>query len=92
MPKTMIQIILRNIYIILISNKQYTPKHNKCEEQNRDLQYLSKRRMINTNSLAALWDFCIFTESEIMYRMYRGRKRPGLEVFTSYSVDIIRYD
>ena len=47
--------------------------------------------MINTNTPSPLWDFCVFTESEIISRMSRGGKRPDLEVLTGDSVDISEY-
>ena len=47
--------------------------------------------MINTNAPDPLWDLYIFTESEIMSRMSRVGKSPGLEVLTGDSVEISEY-
>ena len=70
--------IMSNFYIIGRSSDPYNQQHNKCEGQIRDLEYLSKQRMIKTNAPAPLWEFCIFTESEIISRISRGGKRTGL--------------
>ena len=54
MPGTMIQRTMRNFYIIGRSSGLYTQQQNKCEGHIRDLQYQSKRQMINTNAPAPL--------------------------------------
>ena len=69
MPGTMIQRTMRNFYIIGRSSGLYTQQQNKCEGHIRDLQYQSKRQMINTNAPAPLWDLYIVTKSYIMSRM-----------------------
>ena len=47
--------------------------------------------MIKTNAPDPLCDFCIVTDYEIMSRMSRVVKSPGLEVLTSDSVEISEY-
>ena len=39
MPGTVMQIIIRNFYIIGRSSELYNQKQNKCEGQIRDLKY-----------------------------------------------------
>ena len=91
MPGTTMQRVIKNFYIIGRSAEPYMQWQNKSEGQIRELQYRSKCRMVKTNALASLWDFCIVNESEIMSRMSRGGRRPGLEVLTADSVDISEY-
>ena len=63
MPKNIVQIIMRNLYIIGSSRKQYTQHHIKAEGQIWYLQYLLIQLMIKTNAPDPLWDFYKVTES-----------------------------
>ena len=91
LPGTLMQKVMRAFYIIGRATEPHTQSQNKSEGQIRELQYRTKRRMIRNSVPAPLWDFCIVTESEIMSRMSRGGRRPGLEVITGDSVDISEY-
>mmetsp|Transcript_15996 Transcript_15996/g.23839 ORF Transcript_15996/g.23839 Transcript_15996/m.23839 type:complete len:1130 (+) Transcript_15996:7540-10929(+) len=91
LPGTKMQRVMKDFYIKGRSSEPYTQQQNKCEGQIRELQYRTKRRMVKTNAPASLWDFCIVTESEIMSRMSRGGRRPGLEILTGDSIDISEY-
>ena len=52
---TIMQIIKSKLYIIVRSSDPYTEQQNKCEGHIRELKFLSKLQMIQTNSLSPIW-------------------------------------
>ena len=63
MTGTMMQIIMRNFYIIGRSSETYNQQQNNYEVQIREFKYQLKQLMIKTNDPSPLWDFYIVTES-----------------------------
>ena len=51
MPGTIMQRIMRILYIIIMSSEPCTQQQNKCEGQIRELQYRRKGKIIKTNAL-----------------------------------------
>ena len=82
---------MKNFYSIARSSETCIQQRNKCEGKIRYLKYGLKRRMIQINAPDLLWEFCILTDSEIMYRVSIGGNLTDFEVLNGDSVDIREY-